>query len=187
MAELHPNLEQKELEAPGEQDLLEAGHGETNSAEPQTEAQQQTAMAEAAREAVDRHISASEEIKLTHPEQDADKTDFQLTRELKEDKYVKVIAAAQSQLKSAEKRFSRVIHQPVIERLSTSAADTVARPSGLLGGSIGALIGSVIVLFSAKHYGFAYNFLLFLFLFAAGFFAGLVFEVGYNILRKNRP
>jgi hypothetical protein len=187
MAELHPNLEQKELEAPEEQDLLEAGASQEHAEQPATEAERLATMAQSAREAVEKHVTSTEEIRLNNPEQpDVERSDFQLTKTLKDEKYVHTLVQTQTQLKGPEKSFSKLIHRPSVERFSNLAADTVARPSGILGGASGALVGSLIVLLSAKHYGFAYNFLLFLFLFAGGFALGLVVELAYNFLHKRR-
>ncbi len=187
MAELHPNLEQKELEAPEEQDLLEAGSSPESTTPPATEAEGLASMAQLAREAVDRHVTTTEEIRLNNPEQqDVERSDFQLTKTLKDEKYAHTLLQTQTQLKGPEKSLSKLIHRPSVEQFSNLAADTIARPSGILGGASGALVGSLIVLFSAKHYGFAYNFLLFLFLFAGGFTVGLIVELGYNFLHKRR-
>lgn len=187
MAELNHlgSIEHPELPAPHDHELLQASDTETTS-DKESESAKLAALAQSAREAVDRHVTASEEIRLTHPEQDTDRTDLQLTRELKDSKYEQVLIQTQAQLQGPSNAFSKVIHKPVIERISSATAETIARPSGLLGGSIGALLGSLLVLFSAKHYGFAYNFLLFVFIFGVGFIVGLATEGLMNLLRHRR-
>ena len=83
------------------------------------------------------------------------------------------------------KALSKVIHQPVIERVSEVAGATVARPSGILGGGLFAVLGSAILLYVTKHYGYHYNYLIFGMLFVGGFAAGMIVElVLRTVIRK---
>ena len=69
---------------------------------------------------------------------------------LKKDSYANLLTTTRRHLPTVSKQFSKLIHQKNIEALSDVGAQTVARPSGLLGGGIGALIGSVQLLYYAK-------------------------------------
>jgi hypothetical protein len=79
-------------------------------------------------------------------------------------------------LRAPQKVLSNVIHQPVIRAVSESASKTVSRPSGLLGGGLVAFMGTSGYLYMAKHYGFRYNYMVFLLLLAGGFALGLILE-----------
>lgn len=186
MPELRPDLEQKEIEAPEEQDLLEAAPGQGGEQPAQTEAEGLEQMARAARDAVEMHHQNYEETPNSTPEIKTAEAQYPDTKQIKNTAYSKLIATARQQLKPSEQILSKVIHQPLIEKISDISANTVARPSGIIGGSSGALIGSLIVLFNAKRYGFYYNFLIFVYLLAAGFLAGLLVELVLNFLRKHR-
>jgi hypothetical protein len=105
-------------------------------------------------------------------------------KELKSISYKRTMSRVQSQLSTPERTFSKVIHQPVIEKVSDVGARTVGRPSGLLGGGVASLIGTGFVLYVARHYGFEYNYMLFILLFAVGFFAGIVIELTTKLLQK---
>ena len=105
---------------------------------------------------------------------------------LKRDSYKNLLAQARKQLPAASRQFSKVIHQKNIEALSNVGAQTVARPSGILGGGIGALLGSIVLLYYSKHYGFEYNYSFFLVMFIAGFIAGLTVELLVHFIRRRK-
>jgi len=98
-------------------------------------------------------------------------------RELKANAYKRTLHKVQTHLRPTEQTFSKFIHRPKIEAVSEMSSKTIARPSGLLGGGILALIGSGILLYMSKHNGFRYNFTLFLLLFVSGFIVGALFEI----------
>lgn len=111
---------------------------------------------------------------------------FGVSKELKNDSYKKTLKRIRSHLNGPEKVFSRVVHQPVVEKTSNGLARTVARPSAFLGGSFGALAGSALLVYMSRHYGFTYNYAAIFFVFAAGFVAGLVIELLYKLLFRKR-
>lgn len=103
---------------------------------------------------------------------------------LKTESYASLLKQASTHLPTASEQFSKIIHQKNIEAISNIGAQTIARPSGLLGGGIGALIGSTTLLYTSKHYGFKYNYAFFLIIFLAGFLVGLALEAIIKLLRK---
>jgi hypothetical protein len=106
-----------------------------------------------------------------------------LHRELKQNAYEQTLKRIQDQLRAPEKAFSRFIHQKSVEKISNAGAQTIARPSGILGGGILSLAGSALLLYATKRYGFEYNYFVFLILFAGGFAIGLIIE---GLLRLKR-
>lgn len=96
------------------------------------------------------------------------------------------LSHVQNKLKPAQKGFSKVIHQPLVRRVSESASKTVSRPSGMLGGGITAFLGSLLYLILAYRIGFTYNYLLFLGFFVGGFVLGVCLEYALYGLRKLR-
>lgn len=109
-----------------------------------------------------------------------------LQQQLKDNAYQQSLQKVQSKLSEVEKSFSRVIHQPVVDSISTTASKTAARPSGLLGGSITALVGSCLLLYVSKHYGFQYNYQFFLLFFLGGFVVGIGIEVIVRLILRIR-
>lgn len=98
------------------------------------------------------------------------------TRKLKKSAYKKVIKQTQKSLKGPERSFSKAIHQPTVERVSEVTAKTIARPTGILFGSICAFVVSAVVYYLSKRNGFTYNYLLFLLVFVGGYTLGLLIE-----------
>lgn len=107
-----------------------------------------------------------------------------LQKELKAESYKKTMQRVQHNLNKPERGLSRIVHQPVVDKVSTALGTTIARPSGILGGSACALIGSIGLVYFSRHYGFTYNYLFFTVLFVSGFFAGLVFEAAIKAAHK---
>lgn len=107
------------------------------------------------------------------------------SRELKKMTFNRSLNNARRHMGAPSKALSKVIHQPVIERVSEVAGATVARPSGILGGGLFAVLGSAILLYVTKHYGYHYNYLIFGMLFVGGFAAGMIVElVLRTVIRK---
>ena len=109
-----------------------------------------------------------------------------VNRRLKQQAYSRTLEIIRSKLGTGDRLASRILHQPLIDRVSTIGAQTIARPSGLLGGSTGALLGSAGLLMLTKSYGISYNYLLIFVFFGAGFVIGLLVEVIYRIIRPKR-
>lgn len=98
-------------------------------------------------------------------------------KQLKANAYQKSMRQIRSKLSKPDRTLSKVIHNKTVENISEVSGKTVARPSGLLGGGICALTGSVFLLYMSKHYGFQYNYALFFMLFVGGFFIGMLGEL----------
>ena len=81
----------------------------------------------------------------------------------------------QDQLSAPSRAFSKVIHNPVVEKTSDAIGNTVARPNLIISGALGA-IASVIVYFIAKLYGYLLSGSETIILFVAGWSIGAVIE-----------
>lgn len=79
-------------------------------------------------------------------------------------------------LSRQERVFSKIIHQPLVEKASDMASKTIARPSGIIGGTIAAFIGLLSVYGIARFAGFSLSGSEFPVLIIMGFAAGLFFE-----------
>jgi Ca2+-dependent lipid-binding protein len=110
-----------------------------------------------------------------------------VNKDLKSIKYKRTLQSVQKDLKPAERVLSKVMHNEKVDAISEIAGKTIARPSGFLTGSIFAFVGSSVFLWVTKHYGYEYNFLFFVMLFAAGFALGLLVELMLRMAnRKSR-
>lgn len=108
-----------------------------------------------------------------------------VNQELKSISFQRILTRTRKQLSRPERSLSRLVHQPAVDKVSQVGEKTIARPSGLLTGGLFALVGSSIMLFMAKHYGFRYNLFVFIVLFVAGFFVGLLVELLLSFTRKS--
>lgn len=140
---------------------------------------------EHAKHEIERHAKSKEDTKVengTHRNEQP----LYVNHELKNIALQRTLSRVRRHLSAPNKVLSKVIHQPAIQSVSEAGAKTFARPSGLLFGSITALLGSSLALYVAKHYGLHYNYVLVLALFVAGFAVGLVLEFGLWLLRRRR-
>lgn len=130
---------------------------------------------------------SAKEVTVGEHRKDSHQPTIGLQRELKAEAYEKTIEKVRGHLNPVEHGISKLIHNPVVEPVSELGSKTIARPSGILGGGLAALIGSGIVLYMAKHYGFEYNFTTFLLLLVFGFAAGLIVELlTWLLVRRKR-
>ncbi len=109
-----------------------------------------------------------------------------IDRIVKQESYKKVLQHVQRRLPKAQRSFSKFIHKPVVEAFSETGAKTVARPSGLFGGGLCALLGSTALLWMSRHYGFRYNFFVFIAFIVVGFAIGLLVEWAWRTYKKLR-
>ncbi len=137
-------------------------------------------------ESIHQEALSAEDTMVGEPHRDSPQPILGAQRELKAEAYKRTIQKVRSHLSPAERTLSKVVHHRIVEPVSELGSKTIARPSGILGGGIVALIGSGAVLYMAKHYGFHYNFTTFLILLLAGFLAGLVTELLVRLMRRNR-
>lgn len=106
--------------------------------------------------------------------------------DLKKTAYDRTLKKVQRHLPKPVRSFSKFVHNPVVDSISAASANTVGRPSGVLGGSIFAFLGSLGLLYYSKHYGFQYNYLFLFILFVAGFAVGALVELSVWFIFKRR-
>ena len=86
-------------------------------------------------------------------------------------------------LTASERTFSKLIHQPAIEKTSDALGKTIARPSGMIGATIAAAIGLLSIYSIAKFAGFELSGSEMPLLLVAGFGVGLFAEWAYKTIR----
>ncbi len=159
---------------------IEAGIGAKNKAKDSIEK---------IRDSIDAETKWQSDAKSIGSEKKSDRDAFAptfLNKNMKKTAYKKELGKIRQNLKKPEKTFSKFIHNKTIETASEIGAKTLARPSGLLGGGIVALVGSSCYLWMSKNYGFSYNFFVFIILLIAGFSLGLLVEIIVKPLIKRR-
>ncbi|GAC1387716.1 MAG: hypothetical protein NVS1B7_2940 [Candidatus Saccharimonadales bacterium] len=136
--------------------------------------------------AVDSQAKESQAITFDHLDthHDGGLTIVGTQRALKEQSYERKLTQIQSRLSVPEKSFSKAIHQPTVDHISEAGSKTLFRASGILGGSIAALFGSIMLLYLSKHYGFKYNYLLFFVFFMSGFILAISAEAVIKVIKR---
>jgi hypothetical protein len=141
---------------------------------------------ESIRRSIDNESKSSKHIEsvLDRQDQPEQSTPTLVNKDLKNIAFNRVMKRTQRHLKPHERNFSKFIHKPSIDKVSEFGSKTLARPSGIVGGAALALLGSSVLLYLSKHYGFEYNNLLFLILFGVGFVLTVSIELLINAFRS---
>lgn len=105
-------------------------------------------------------------------------------KQLKEMAYSRSMTRVRKQLALPSRLFSRAVHSKVLDKPSEVLGNTVARPSGILGGAILAAFGTSTLLWLTKHYGYEYNYLAVILLFGIGLVVGISLEFIFKALKK---
>ena len=93
-----------------------------------------------------------------------------------QERFDKTMAAVQSQLSSSSRAFSKVIHNPAIEKASEVTGNTVARPNALLSGAIAAFVLTLAIYLIARFNGYPLSGAESIAAFALGWLCGLAFD-----------
>lgn len=107
-----------------------------------------------------------------------------INKQLKDMAYSRTMTRVRKHLSLPSRAFSKVVHSKIVDKPSEAIGKTIARPSSMLGGAFFAAIGTSILLWATKHYGYEYNYLAILLLFAGGMAIGLFAEVGYRLIKR---
>lgn len=142
---------------------------------------------EAARKAAaEQAVSATESASMAAEQPQADQShSFAVHQQLKTNAYTQTLRTIQRRLPRVDQAFSKVIHNRRVEATSEFAAKSVARPSGILGGALFACIGSSVLVYLTRHYGFPYNYTMFIVFFVGGFGVGLLAELIVRLIRRH--
>lgn len=135
---------------------------------------------------VEQQAISGKELNIGDKNTESSQQTFGTSKQLKADAYKRALKRIRTGLNVPERTLSRVVHQKAVESASNAAAKTVARPSALLGGGIGAFVGSAVLLYFSRQNGFTYNYTVIFVLFVGGFFAGALVELVVRLLFRKR-
>ncbi|HWT39733.1 MAG TPA: hypothetical protein VN081_00425 [Dongiaceae bacterium] len=82
----------------------------------------------------------------------------------------------QAELPAGQRAFSKVIHNPAVEKTSEVIGSTVARPNAILAGAIVAFFAVLAVYLIAKHYGYQLSGFETIGAFIVGWVLGIVYD-----------
>ncbi len=175
----HENLERGQI-APEYKDNSEV-NGEKQHLE---ELQRSSEMIESARDAIEKQAISSEVPVVEKRAEQSDQTIRYTTKRIKNERYRTTLSHVRHHLSPSQRVLSKIVHQPVIEAISEIGAKTIARPSGLLGGGLIALISSLTVIIIARRVGFAVPNSIFAITFIGGFCLGIIVEAVFRTIKK---
>jgi len=132
--------------------------------------------------AIESELLKNEESKTA--EQDSAQVFVQ--KELKKITFKKTLSKVQKELPPADRMFSKVVHAPIVDKMSAAGERTVARPIGILGGGTFALLGSLFSTYFSRRFGMSYNIFMFVIFFVIGYIASTLVELLYRSLTKAR-
>jgi hypothetical protein len=139
-------------------------------------------------EKLQRHVESQALSKHEHPhsekEHNAQQHPVLIRKDIKEIQFNRAMTRVRKKLSVPSRAFSRVIHVSAIDKSSEFIGKTVARPSGLLAGSVIAFVGTSILLWVTRYNGYEYNYLLVILLFVGGLIIGTAAEGLWRLLRK---
>jgi hypothetical protein len=90
--------------------------------------------------------------------------------------YKKTMKQVQKELSPAARTFSKVIHNKVIEKISDTASNTIARPNSILFGSFSAFVITLAVYLMAKSSGYQLSGSESILSFTIGWIIGVIFD-----------
>lgn len=99
------------------------------------------------------------------------------TRRARDKAYKDILRHTQAELPPASRAFSKVIHQPAVEKTSNTLGATIARPNAILFGALFAFLLSGSVYLVAKHYGYSLSGFEAIGAFIIGWAVGLLIDV----------
>ena len=108
-----------------------------------------------------------------------------VTKKQKDIEYKKTLKSIQSQMNSPSRSFSKVIHNPAVEKTSEVLGNTIARPNAVLAGSTTAFILVAIVYLVAKHYGYVLSGFETIGAFVIGWIVGIIIDYVRILLKGN--
>lgn len=138
------------------------------------------------RQEVKKEAQSTGDIKLDHNSESNNAPVVPVNRELKDMMRIRILNRVRKDLPAPQRALSKVVHAKPVEAVSAVGEKTIARPAGLLGGGLFALVGSLITFYTAKHYGFRYNLLLFFLLFVAGYALATIIELVVLLVKRAR-
>lgn len=100
--------------------------------------------------------------------------------------YKRTMKRIRSEMSPSQRVFSKVIHNPVIDKASSVMGNTVARPNAILAGSFSAFILVTLVYVIAKNYGYPLSGFETIAAFIIGWISGTLFDFMRTMITGKR-
>lgn len=107
-----------------------------------------------------------------------------VTKAHKDEEYAKTMKSVRAQLPRTSRTFSKIIHNPAVEKTSEVVGATIARPNAILTGSFTAFIAVLGVYLLAQYIGFRLSGFETIATFIVGWFVGVAFDLVRSPFRR---
>lgn len=186
MSEKEPiKLEQDKLEASVENQNVNI---EKPTADLNSEKELSNKKAEIARANIDDIAKSREDVPIAGDLSGDNKEEnlHWTSKELLAQTYDRSLTSIRNRLNKPQKTFSKTIHNSAVEKTSEVVGSTIARPSGILFGSIFSFLGSLGGYIVARRLGGELPYSIFAFLFVGGYAFGLLLELLIAFHKKRK-
>ena len=99
-----------------------------------------------------------------------------VSKQARKEAFNKTMSEIQSEMSPASRTFSKIIHNPAIEKSSEVVGNTIARPNAILSGSVTAFILTAAIYLIAKHFGYSLSGTETIATFVLGWIIGLIYD-----------
>lgn len=99
-----------------------------------------------------------------------------ISKKQRNESYARTIKQVQNELPIGNRLFSKVIHNPVIEKTSDIIGNTIARPNAMLSGAVVAFVLTLLTYTIAKTIGYALSGFETIAAFIIGWILGIVYD-----------
>ncbi len=108
------------------------------------------------------------------------------SRELGAHTFDRTLTSVRRRLSAPERSFSKVVHNPAVERASDIAGYTIARPQGILYGGLFSFVFSLGAYLLARHLGGELKPNFFVITFVGGYVFGLIVELITRLIKTRK-
>lgn len=169
----HEQYDSNQLEKIGESQREKISEQFESSKEKDPSADAESARREALEQASSTEKEPKRNEKLPENEHYRSRS---ISKKDKSNSFNATMREVRSQLSPTSRAFSKVIHQPAVEKISDAIGSTVARPDAILGGSVVAFLFTLAIYLVARINGYPLSGTETIASFVAGWVLGLIID-----------
>lgn len=160
-----------------------ANEAEANNTERGAEKETTQLEQEAREQAVEKPSAEAEKAPDTSRERRAEGP---VSKSKRNQAYKEVMSETRAHLSPAGRSFSKVIHNPAVEKTSEVVGKTIARPNAILAGSVSAFILSLGIYLIARYFGYPLSGTETIAAFVLGWIVGVIYDYARIMLTGGR-
>ena len=129
-------------------------------------------------EALEQADKTEKERKKIEKEQEPqiDKKRGPISKKEREASFKATMKEVQADMSAPSRTFSKVIHNPTVEKISEVTGNTIARPNALLSGAVSAFLFTLAIYLIARYYGYPLSGAESIAAFALGWLVGILYD-----------